>query len=65
MVKNAPILLIFGVSNSFGELIFHTKYEQNRSIFDNVQKFGPNFFDYTEKPPPKIEICYYKKANLP
>ena len=34
MVKNAPIMLIFGVSNSFGESISHVKYEQNRSIFE-------------------------------
>ena len=34
MVKNAPIMLIIGVSNSFGESISHVKYEQNRSIFE-------------------------------
>ena len=37
-VKNAPILLIFGVIKPFDELFSHTKYEPNRSIFDNVQK---------------------------
>ena len=65
IVKNAPIWLKFGVSNAFGELISHTKYEQNRSIFDDVQNFGPNYFDDTEKQGPKFLICYYKKANLP
>ena len=53
------------MSNSIGELISHTKYEQNRSIFDDVQNFGPNFFDNTEKRKLKIIICSYKKANLP
>ena len=65
LVKNAPIWLKFGVSNSFGELISHTKYEQNRSIFDDVQNFGPNYFDDTEKLPPKFLICCYKKAKSP
>ena len=46
----------FGVSNAFDELIFHTKYEQNRSIFDNFQNFGPFYFVDTEKPPPKFLI---------
>ena len=59
-VKNAPILLIFGVIKSFHELFSHTKYEHNRSIFDNVQNFGPNFFDDTEKRRPKFLICCYK-----
>ena len=58
-------MLIFGVSNSFGELISHTKYEPNQSIFYDVQNFGPNYFDDTEKLGPKFLICYYKKANLP
>ena len=35
--KNGPILLKFGVINSFHELISHTKYEQNRTIFDKVE----------------------------
>ena len=48
-VKNALILLIFGVMNSFHESFLHTKYEQNRSTFDNAQNFEPNFFDNTEK----------------
>ena len=65
IVKNTPILLTFDVSNSFGELISHTKYEQNWSIFDNFQNFGPFYFDDTEKPPPKFLICCYKKVNLP
>ena len=60
IVKNAPILLIFGVIKSFHELFSHTKYEHNRSIFDNVQNFGPNFFDDTEKPNPKFLILCYK-----
>ena len=34
MAKNALIMLIFGVSNSFGESISHVKYEENRSIFE-------------------------------
>ena len=34
MVKNAPITLTFGVSNSFGKSITHVKYEQNQSIFE-------------------------------
>ena len=37
-LKDAPILLIFGAIKSFHELFSHTKYEHNRSIFDNVQK---------------------------
>ena len=65
LVKNAPIWLKFGVSNSIGELISHTKYEQNRSIFDNVQNFGPNYFDIVGKLNSKFLICYYKMANLP
>ena len=59
-LKNAPILLIFGVIKPFDELFLHTKYEHNRSIFDNVQNFGPNFFDNTEKRRPKFLICCYK-----
>ena len=58
--KNAPILLIFGVIKPFDELFLHTKYEHNRSIFDNAQNFGPNFFDHTEKPNPKFLIFCYK-----
>ena len=34
MVKNALIMLIFDVRNSFGESISHVKYEQNRFIFE-------------------------------
>ena len=34
MVKNALIVLILGVSNSFGESISLIKYEQNQSIFE-------------------------------
>ena len=49
MVKNALILLIFSVMNSFLESFLYTKYEQNRSTFDDAQNFGPNFFDNTEK----------------
>ena len=41
IVKNASILLIFGVKKQLMKRIYHTKYEQNRSIFDEVQKFGP------------------------
>ena len=63
--KNAPILLIFGVMNSFPESFLHTKYEQNRSTFDNAQNFEPNFFDNTEKGQSKFLICCLKKANLP
>ena len=59
-LKNAPILLIFGVMNSVLESFSHTKYEQNRSIFDNVQIFGPNFFEDTEKDPSKFLICCSK-----
>ena len=59
-VKNAPILLIFGVIKPFDELFSHTKYEHNRSIFDNVQNFGPNFFDDMEKVPSKFLICCFK-----
>ena len=65
IVKNAPIVLIFGVRNQLTKRIAHTKYEQNRSIFDDVQNFGPNYFDNTEKRGPKFLICCYKKANLP
>ena len=53
------------MSNAFDELISHTKYEQNWSIFDDVQNFGPNYFDDTEKLPPKFLICCYKKAKSP
>ena len=59
-VKNAPILLIFGVIKPFDELFSHTKYEHNRSIFDNVQNFGPNYFDDTEKRYPRFLISCYK-----
>ena len=59
-VKNGLILLIFGVMKSFDELFSHTKYEHNRSVFDNVKNFGPNFFDHTEKLYPKFFICCYK-----
>ena len=45
---------------SFSELLSHTKYEQNRSTFDDAQNFGPNYFDNTEKQQPQIEICCYK-----
>ena len=56
IVKNGPILLIFGVKNQLTKRIVHTKYEQNRSIFDNFQNFGPFYFADTEKPPPKFLI---------
>ena len=54
MVKNALIMLIFGVSNSFGESISLIKYEQNQSIFeilaiDNFAIFKkqlPHFFQW-------------------
>ena len=65
LVENALIWLKFGVNNAFGELISHTKYEQNQSIFDDVKNFGPNFFDNTEKGQSKFLICCLKKANLP
>ena len=39
MVKNALILLIFGVSKYFDETVLHVKYEQNQSIFDHSQIF--------------------------
>ena len=58
IVKNGPNLLIFSVSNSIGELIFGTKYEQIWTIFDNFQNFGPFYFDDTEKVSPKFLICY-------
>ena len=54
MVKYAMIWLKFGVKKSFPELFWHTKYEPNRSIFANVQNFGPNYFDNTEKRIPKF-----------
>ena len=57
MVKNALILLIFGVSKYFGKLIFSTQYEQNRTIFDHFQNFRPFYFDNTEKVVPKFLIC--------
>ena len=41
MVKNAPILLIFGVLKQLMERIHHTKFEQDRSIFEH--------FDGSEK----------------
>ena len=40
MVKNAPILLIFGVLKQLMKRIHHTKFEPNRSIF----WFGSGFF---------------------
>ena len=64
MVKNAPILLIFCVNKYFGKLILHTKYEQNRSIFDHFQNFGPFYFDNTKKRCFQFLICYSKKANF-
>ena len=60
IVKNAPIWLIFGVSKQLRKRLFHTKFEQNWSIFDHFQNFGPNYFDDTEKPNPKFFICCYK-----
>ena len=57
-VKNAPILLIFGVVKYFGELFLHTKYELNRSIFDIFENFGPNYFEDMEKHPRKFLIYY-------
>ena len=59
-LKNAPILLKFGVMNSFLELFLHTKYELNRSIFDIFENFGPNYFDDTEKHPRKFLIYCLK-----
>ena len=41
MVKNAPILLIFGVQKQLMERIHHSKFEQDRSIFEH--------FDGSEK----------------
>ena len=35
IVKNAPILLIFGVKKQLTKTFLHTKYEQNRGIFDD------------------------------
>ena len=60
IVKNAPILLIFGVWKRLKKRIHHTKYEQNWSMFDNVKNFGPYFFDDTEKVPSKFLICCFK-----
>ena len=57
IVKNAPIVLIFGVRNQLTKRIAHTKYEQNQSIFDNFQNFGPIYLDDMEKPTPKFLIC--------
>ena len=65
MVKNDPILLIFGVLNSFLELFLHTKYEQNWTIFELFQNFGPFYFDNMEKVPSKFLKCCLKKAKLP
>ena len=45
-------------------MFLHNKYQQNRSIFDDAQNFGPNFFDNTEKGQSKFLICCLKKANL-
>ena len=47
----------FGEKKSFSKLLSHTKYEQNRSTFEDAQNFGPNFFDNTENQQPKIKIC--------
>ena len=49
IVKNASILLIFGVKKKLIKRIYHTKYEQNQSIFDLFD--GPNYFDDAEKHP--------------
>ena len=57
IVKNASILLIFGVKKQLIKKIYHTKYEQNQSIFDNFQKFEPFYFDHTENPTPNFLIC--------
>ena len=45
-------------------MLSHTKYEQNRSTFDDAQNFGPFYFDNTEKGQSKFLICCLKKANL-
>ena len=39
IVKNARILLIFGVWKQLMKRLYHTKTEQNRTIYDEVQKF--------------------------
>ena len=39
IVKNAQIVLIFGVWKQLMKRLYHTKYEQNRTIFDEVPKF--------------------------
>ena len=50
MVKNAPILLILGVRKQLMERIHHTKYEQDRSIFENLD-LGPKFWDFVKNAP--------------
>ena len=62
--KCSDLAQILG-KKSFSELLFHTKYEQNRSTFDDAQNFGPFYFDNTEKRQSKFLICCLKKANLP
>ena len=62
--KNAPILLIFGVSNKLNKRFVYTKYEQNWGIFDSFLNFGPFYFDDMKKRNPKFVICCLKKANL-
>ena len=58
IVSNGRIWLIFGVRNQLTKRIAHTKYEPNRTIFNNFQNFGPFYFDDTEKWRPKFLICY-------
>ena len=58
IVKNASILLIFGVKKQLIKRIYHTKYEQNQSIFGIFQNFGHFYFDNTKKRNPKFSICY-------
>ena len=58
IVKNASILLIFGVKKQLIKKIYHTKYEQNQSIFDNFQNFGPFYFDNKEIRYPKFLMWY-------
>ena len=50
IVKNAPILLIFGVWKRLKKNINHTKYEQNRSIFDEVPKIWTQVQIFKNRP---------------
>ena len=55
-------MLRFDVINFFDKLIYHTKYDQNRSIFYNIQIFGLSYFDDMENA--ITNFWYFAKNKL-